>query len=139
MFKWLRWLAVVPAAYAGFVGAVAFGFLELRVIDSFCPPDQWVSGFCEAAWYENAFSVAECIAVAVAAFLVVSLASVVAPANRKSVAILSYLVGAGFAVYFGASADKYLALAMALLAGALAVLMAFRVSDWLARRPRGVA
>jgi hypothetical protein len=139
MLKWLRWLAVVPAAYAGFVGAAAFGLLELHVIDSFCPPDQWVSGFCEAPWYEKAFSVAECLGAAVAAFLVVSFASVVAPAHRKLVAILAFVAGAGFAVYFGVSADKYIALVIALLAGALAVTMVFRVSDWLARRPRGVA
>jgi len=126
MIKWLRWVAVLPAAYFGWVAAFLFGLVELRVLDSFCPADQWESGMCIASWYEQGFLVAECLAAAVAAFLVVIFAAIVAPAHRVAVSRAAYLVGAAFACYFSFSASLYWALALALLGGLSAVAMVAR-------------
>ena len=124
----LRWLAVVPAACLGWIASLAFGLIELRVLDSLCPPDQWVSGMCVADWYDEGFWVASLLGAAVAAFLVVTLASFVAPSHRRIVALSAYFTGAGFAIYFGIALAEYSAMAAALVTGLLAVALVAKAS-----------
>jgi hypothetical protein len=104
---WLRWAAVIPAAFFGFYAALAFGFGILHVLDGLCPPDQIESGFCIAPWYEPALQSAVCFCSGLAAFLVVLLPTLAAPNHKRLVAGLSYVSGAGTAIAMAAGHRVY--------------------------------
>ena len=121
MMLWLRWLLVIPAATAGWFFALAFGFVLLHLLDALCPPEQMVSGMCTAPWYDAGFKAATLIGASLAAFLVVALASVAAPAHRTFVSWLAFGCGAAFALYAAFSTRSYAELAFALVSGLVAV------------------
>jgi hypothetical protein len=134
----LRWLAVIPGAISGWFLALALGFVIVSVIDSYCPPDQVESGMCIAPWYSTAFDAAVCFSAALAAFLVVLFASVMAPAHQRAVSWVAYVSGAVATVAMTGTSPNVRTLnaaICALLAGLLSVWLVW----FLTRKPRVVA
>ena len=125
MINLLRWIGILPAAIAGWYLALITGLLLLAALDSLCPPEEVVSGMCNASWYPLASRLLMCFGAALSAFLVVLVSSLVEPSQRKAVAWLAYVVGAVIAFYMAVSASRYashyLELGSALAAGLLAV------------------
>lgn len=127
MFVFLRWLAVLPAAYAGWVVALVLGMCLHSFAEMFCSPNEVDSGMCVASWFPYAVKIIFCFCSALAASLVVIFATVVAPSHRSFVARVTFIIGAIVAVYMGTQTSAYFELAAALLAG-------FVVTWWLNRR-----
>ena len=130
MINLLRWIGIVPTVIAGWYLALITGLFLFASLDSLCPPEELVSGMCNASWYPLASRLLICFGAALSAFLVVLVASLVAPSHRKAVAWLSYVVGAVIAFYMAVSASRYashyLELGSALAAGLLAVWVVHR-------------
>ena len=70
----------------------------MAILDALCPPDQIESGMCIAPWYDSAFDAAVCFCAALAAFLIVTLASITAPSHKRVVASVVYVIGAATAI-----------------------------------------
>jgi hypothetical protein len=125
----VRWLIVIPAAVFGFFLAFAIGAMATSVLDRLCPPDEFFEGFCSAPWYDSAFEVLVCACAAIAAFLVVSLASWAAPSHKRLVSWLAYLCGAGITLSYAIGPREIHALAApacALVAGLVAVCLVWQ-------------
>lgn len=125
MINLLRWIGIVPTVIAGWYLALITGLFLFASLDSLCPPEELVSGMCNASWYPLASRLLICFGAALSAFLVVLVASLVAPSQRKAVAWVAYAIGAVIAFYMAILASRssshYLELMTALIAGLLAV------------------
>jgi hypothetical protein len=120
MIVWLRWLGVIPAAFAGFYSALIIGiYADGRLFD-LCPPDLVVSGQCTAAWYPMAERGVMCFGAALAALLVVLFSALMAPSHRTIISWAAFAVGATVAIYGAVSSSSYAELAAALFAGLVA-------------------
>jgi hypothetical protein len=128
----LRWLGIAPAALAGWYLAIAIGLYVHGLLDSFCPPDDVVSGMCLASWYPLASRVVICFGAALAAFLVVVASAFVAPSHRYRVAWIAFAIGAGVALVMSVAASTYMELFVALTAGLFAVWIVRRLATKLA-------
>ena len=133
MIQVLRWLALIPACVAAWWLALFIGLYIRSVVNTFCPPELVVSGFCEASWYPAAESAVICFGVALSAFLVVVTAALVAPTHRVLASKFALASGSVIAIYFAVGTGAYLALAAAVLAGILALL----VVTFVAKRGHG--
>ena len=76
---------------------------------------------CIAPWYDAGFTAATYVGAALAAYLVVVFPTAVAPTHRALISWLSFGGGAAFAVYAAFSTDSFVALAIALVSGLVAV------------------
>ena len=123
MVQVFRWLALIPACIAAWYLALFIGLYVRSVVASFCPPDLVVSGFCQAAWYPTAEKIVIGFGVALSAFLVVLTAAVVAPTHRVLASKAALAIGTIVAIIFAVGTGAYVALAAAVLAGALGVLV----------------
>ena len=123
MVQTLRWLALIPACVAAWWLALLVGLCIRSVVNSFCPPELVVSGFCEASWYPAAEDAVICFGVALSAFLVVLTAALVAPTHRVLASKAALVSGSAVAIYFAIGTGAYFALAAAVLAGVLALVV----------------
>ena len=105
MVQWLRWLAVIPAAFAGWLLAFVAVAGVHRLLLVLCPVESIVSGTCEADWFRSAESILMFCFSALAAVLVVVLPTLIAPSRRRAVAVLALIGGAACAVWLGIRAD----------------------------------
>ena len=122
MIKTLRWLAIIPACILAWYIAMLIGLYVLSFVESLCPPDQVVSGFCQASWYPAAERIVICFGAALSAFFVVSTAAAVAPTNRSLVSRLALGVGALVAIWMAIRTDSYFEFLSAVVAGMITVL-----------------
>ena len=117
----LRWLAVVPAALAGWYLALASGILLHSLATSLCPDALLVSGMCTAGWFEWLEQGIFAFTAALAAFLVVWLAVLCCPSTgpgtKARVAAIAFALGALVAIVFAAKLHIWLAPLAALISG----------------------
>ncbi len=123
MIQVFRWLALIPACITAWYVALFIGLYAHGIVDSFCPPELVVSGFCEASWFPAAEQAVICFGVALSAFLVVLTAALVAPTHRVLASKAALVVGTVVAIIFAVETDTYFELAAAVLAGILGVLV----------------
>lgn len=118
----LRWIAVPLAVVVAWYAALFAGLLATSLLDYFCPPDLMVSGFCIAWWHSYAMDALMALFAAIAAFLIVLSAALVAPSHKLPVARVTYILGCVFAVYAVSQTSEFVAFFAAVLAGLVAVL-----------------
>lgn len=123
----LRWLAVLPAALAGWYLALAGGIVLHSLATSLCPQDLLVSGMCTANWFPWLEQLIFAFTAALAAFLVVWLATLCCPANKAGVATLAFVCGALITLLLAVQLEIWLAPLAALASGLLTL-------RWLRRR-----
>jgi len=120
MDKSLRWIAVVPSAMLAWCIAFVVSLYALGMAERFlCPADLLSSSGCYTPWWSSVEQSAAALGAALAAFLVVLVATFVAPSHRRRVAWYSYAVGAFFAVLIGFWTHFLVEMATTLLAGAV--------------------
>jgi hypothetical protein len=123
MPTWLRWLALVPAAAVGWYASLIAGLLADGVLASFCPPDMIVSGLCSASWYAPAEDALICVFAGIAAALIVTLTTIVAPSRKVTVAFVVLVLGSLFAVVMGSQVQAFGPMICAIFAGTLAAFL----------------
>ena len=122
----VRWLMVIPAAFAGWWATFLVGLGLLALGDSQCAPDQRISDACVASWFESYERVVFITCAAIAAALVVLLPALTAPSHRRRVAWAAFIWGGGTAVWLGVKSGAHLELLAALVAGLAAALIVHR-------------
>jgi hypothetical protein len=126
-----RWLLVpvagILAWYAALFGTLALDGVLRRLLYP-CPPDLVVSGLCGADWYRASVDAATCFGAGLAAFLIVTGCVAMAPACKRIVALVTFLLGTGVALYGGFSSQAYAPMVTAILVGAVTTLMVGRKS-----------
>ena len=75
----MRWLCVPISAILGWYVVLILGIALVDVVESFCPTDKMVSGFCAATWVNNIIEVLVYIVAGLSAIVVVLLPTLVAP------------------------------------------------------------
>ena len=123
----IRWLAVLPASLAGWYLALAGGIVLHSLATSLCPQALMVSGMCTANWFPWLEELIFAITAALAAFLVVWLATLCCPAGKARVASIAFVLGALVAILFAAELHIWLPPLAALVSGLLTL-------RWLRRR-----
>lgn len=121
MLIWLRWLAVIPAAVLGWYIALLTGIILLDGVTSLCPAEQMISDLCGASWFRYAELAVFCFSAALAAFLVITFAVLVAPSQRIVVAWSMFMTGsfaAGYMAWYTSVQEEFVA---ALVGGLLGV------------------
>ena len=130
---WLRWLGVPLAGAAVWWTVLLSGVGAMSLLDALCPPDLVISGMCTAAWHGWAVEALIFACSAVVAAGLVLLPAWVAPAHRFPVAILFFVGGAGFALWFAWGGDAWGPFVRAALGGCPALARA--ASLWRAAAP----
>ncbi len=125
-----RWLAVIPAAIAGWYAAVILGLLALEALAAFCPEEETISDLCVAPWYRAAEKITFPAAAGLAGTLVVLGAALAAPRWKGRVAWIAFLIGAMAATAFAVALGAWIELGTELAGGALALAVVSRI-----RRP----
>ncbi len=115
----LRWVLVIPSAFAGWYTAFIIGLFLYAVADSFCPPDLMVSGSCQASWHGSLVDGLIIFGSCLSAILVLIFAVLVAPSNRILVAKIIYTGGVIFAIYAVYVTSAWPAFFGAVVSGAL--------------------
>jgi len=95
----VRWLLVIPLAFAGVYAAVLLGFLLFRASDRLCRSLGFSEAHCTITWYPTAEIIVTSLCAAVALFLAVRLPSFVAPSSKRAVAIAGALVSLPIVVW----------------------------------------
>jgi hypothetical protein len=122
----LRWLALGPGVVAAWFLAL-FTAMFVRSTGAYlCPPELFVSGFCDVPWWSTWERASGAFGAGLAAVLVVVTATLIAPSNKRRVAWLSFAFGAVVAVAIGFA--FLVELAAALVAGAIAALFMARTA-----------
>ena len=99
MVTQIRWLAVLPAAVAGWFLALIIGLIVHSGIESLCPRNQMDSGMCVAPWFPYASDAVSAFGAGLAAVLVISLAVLAAPTHRIVVTRTAFVGGLLVAIY----------------------------------------
>jgi hypothetical protein len=119
MKGWLRWLLVIPGAWAAWYVALLTGIAVHSALEMLCPPEDIVSGMCTAQWFRYAERVAFCAGAGLAAALVLLTSTLIAPTHRARVAAIILAVGCVAALAMGILANAYAELVSAVAVGAL--------------------
>jgi hypothetical protein len=101
MSRIIRWVLVLPAALAAWYAALFISIALYEGVEALCPFGQVVSGQCVAPWFVDASDAFIAFGAALAAALVVSACTFVAPTHRRHVAIATFVVGAVVAIMMG--------------------------------------
>jgi hypothetical protein len=96
----LRWFMVIPAAIIGWWLAIVTGIVLVSIPDNFCPPEDVMSGFCTAPWYEPVVSGIMIYTASLSAVLALVFSVLTAPGKRDLVATGVFVAGCLCAVYF---------------------------------------
>ena len=126
MVSVLRWLLVIAAPILGWYIALVAGLLLLDFTESWCPPEEMISGMCTAAWFPLASNAVFCFSTALAAVLVVAGAVLAAPSRRRQVAWTAFALGSVVALALAAAAVAWAEFASAVLAGGLTAFLLAR-------------
>ncbi len=122
----IRWLLVIPSAFAGWYLALFIGLLLYSVADSFCPPELMVSGSCQATWHKPPVDDLVIFGASLSATLSNLFPVLVAPAKRSLVAKVIFIGGVAFAVSAVVSTSAWGAFSGAILFGALTLFITMR-------------
>ncbi len=97
---WLvRWLLVVPLALGSVYAAVLLGLLLLRMSDHLCRSLGLSESLCMVTWYPAAEIIVASVCGAFALLLATILSALVAPSNKRAVAIAGALVSLPIAIW----------------------------------------
>jgi hypothetical protein len=125
MQRALRWILVLPAATTAWYAALFTAVGLYRGVEAFCPSEQMLSGHCFAPWFLVAENVLISLGAALAAALIMTACTWVAPAYKREVALATFALGSGVAVYMGWHAGLSPMLA-AILTGAAVLALLWR-------------
>ena len=128
MTRRLRWLLVIPGAWAAWSLALVTGIAVHSGLERLCPREQMISGVCTAAWFGYAERVVICSGAGLAATLILVTCACIAPSHRPQVVAMTFVVGSLAALIMGALAHAYAELFTALAVGSL-------VAVWLLKSP----
>ena len=127
MTRWLRWVTVVPSAIVAWFAALMIGLALRRVAFAFCPPELVFSrGECSAPWFMPVERAIMVFGAGLAAALFVLFPTIIAPAHRRIVLWVSFLVGVALAAVAGLYSGFYLELLAAIAVGSVATLLTFK-------------
>jgi hypothetical protein len=133
----LRWILVLPAAFAGWLLGIEVGFLIDGLSNITCSKHYQVSETCAAPWAPLVAEFAITTGAAVAAVAIVGFTALMAPQWRARVAWLAYGMGALFAVYAAVEIKAWVPSLAAVIAGAIAArLLTRRFSQSQREHPR---
>jgi hypothetical protein len=113
----IRWILVMPVAYLGYYIAMISGMAGLALAESFCPPDEVISGMCMAEFMRQIEKFLFVLFPGFAAVLVVLLPSLVAPSRKAAVAVTFFAAGSVIAIFLGVSLEEWVILAVTLACG----------------------
>ena len=125
--KVIRWVLLLPSAYAAWWVALFLGIAYVSVLDWLCPPELMVSGLCTATWYEPAFNAAFVVGAGLAAGLIMLAVILMAPSHRRHVAILAFGSGSAFALYAAYETSLWGAFVAAFLTGLVALAVSMKI------------
>ena len=126
LLRALCWLAIPPAMICCWYLALIAGMMAHSFAKWFCPPEEMISGFCMADWFAAADQAARCFGAAVAAALMVAVATLLAPSQKRRVAINVFVLGCMVALTMGVGLRAYAELLAAVVGGAIALAASIR-------------
>jgi hypothetical protein len=132
----LRWTLLPVVCIAAWFAALFAGIIAHSVAESFCPPDQMVSGMCVAPWFEPLDTWLIRFFSAFAAALIISSAYFVAPAARHLVAWIVFAAGAAYALWIALATSAWGEFVAAGIGGLAAVLLLTRGQNIFRRTSR---
>lgn len=115
----IRWLLIFPVAIIAWYSCLIFGFVFMHLLNYFCAPEFMESGYCIAKWYGVAEDVLVAFFASLSAILIVTSSTLLAPCNKKTVAIISFILGFIVACYMAYHTKAWLVLAAVSFAGAI--------------------
>jgi len=124
----VRWLLVVPLALGSVYAAVLLGLFLLRMSDRLCRSLGLSESLCMVTWYPAAEIIVASVCGAFALLLAAILPALVAPSNKKAVAIAGALVSLPIAIWI--LVVLAFPLFFPVLFSALAGLLAVRWVSW---------
>lgn len=113
----VRWILFIPAAIAGWYGALFFSILVLNALGDPCAPEPMANGDCIGPIGSTFGDVMIIVGASLSAVLVVLIATIVAPDHKVVVARLTYAAGFVVAVILAVPLSLWVAFAGAALAG----------------------
>lgn len=119
-------MTILPAMILCWYLALIAGIAAYSLAESFCPPEEIISGFCMADWFAAADLAARCFGAALAAALMVTVAALLAPAHKRRVALGVFVLGGIVALAMAVQLQAFAELLAALLGGAIAFALAAR-------------
>ena len=126
---WLvRWLLVVPLALGSVYAAVILGLFLLRMSDRLCSALGLSESMCMVTWYPAAEIIVASVCGAFALLLAAILPALVAPSNKRAVAIAGAMVSLPIAIWI--LVVLAFPLFFPVLFSALAGLLAVRWISW---------
>jgi MFS family permease len=127
----LRWALLVPATYASWLAIVFLTMLAVGSAEkSLCPPEQFISGFCDDPAVRKLADRLLLTGAALSAAMVVAVSAAVAPSHRAIVAWIAYGTGAAVALKFAGLVPE----SIAALVGGLVAVLAFTALNQRQRR-----
>lgn len=124
--KLVRWLMLLPSAYAAWWIALIVGVLYVSFLDWLCPPELIFSGFCTASWYKPAFDAGVIVGAGLGAGLIMLATILIAPSHRRLVAAVAFGIGSAVALHGAYETDSWVAGAAAISVGLLALVVSLR-------------
>jgi hypothetical protein len=121
----LRWILILPAAIAAWYAALFIGIALYQGVEALCPRDQVESGHCVAPWFMGASNALIAFGAALAAVLVMIACTLIAPAQKRQVAIATFFLGAIVAVTIGWN-HAVAPMIVAIIAGAIVLAILLR-------------
>jgi hypothetical protein len=126
MLRIVRWVLMIPAVVVAWFVALFLGMAMLGGLTRMCPADQMVSGMCTASWYDDAAAAVVALGAAMAAVFIMIACTLIAPAHKRVVAVVTFAGGTLVAVGMGIPSGEYAALVAAVVAGAVALWILLR-------------
>jgi len=126
---WLRWLLILPGAWAAWYLALVVGLAAHAALEAFCPRSQMISGACMAPWFASVSRVVICAGAGLAAALLLVTCAVIAPGHRAQVVMITLVAGVLTALTMGIVVEAYPECITAVVVGGL-VATWLRKSAW---------
>ena len=115
----VRWALVPVTAFGVWFGTLLIGIGGSSLLDSLCPPDLMISGFCTAPWHGPAMRALEMVCAAIAAVGFIALPAAIAPAYRIPVAVGCFVVGGLLTIELALAGTLWAPAAVAAVAGVI--------------------
>jgi hypothetical protein len=124
----LRWALLIPAVIVAWYVIFAFALFSHQQLEKYlCPPQDWVSGFCHNTYVLKVLNGYEHFMVAISAFVVVFVATKMAPNKKRWVLFISYLIGAIVALLMAFIVRDGSQFFAAIIGGAIGVALVWRL------------
>ena len=122
----LRWLLIIPVSVLGWYLVFVSGMGSLGLIEKLCADEQMISGRCIAPWYVNLKEAGIIFLAGLSAIIVVLVAYHLAPARKRTTAIIAFLIGSAAATYVVIDTGSWFEYAAAITGGLLTTLLVTR-------------